>query len=286
MPIYPRQASLRNYGGAPGVPGLVQVPKQLLPNQNSRYPSDNAHTFERWFMDMYRAPDARTRLYLPIQWTALYCNGRYGQDKSVIQNVQAFLKTLDTSKKYYTIVQYDDGILNDLTGLDIKVLGMSGGHVDYPLPLLCMPHTTVQLANDLVANFVGNNTHPIRAEMMKELKGRPRYYLSNVHHPLPDYCQYIARSLFTLAPRGYGPTSFRIMEAIHAGSVPVYISDKHLLPFNLPFNYGLLLQPGDDIGTAIATADYPVLKANLKKVMDLFTYKGAKTQLLTAIDSI
>ena len=40
-----------------------------------------------------------------------------------------------------------------------------------------------------------------------------------------------SQSMFTLCPRGYGPTSFRLYESINLGSIPIYISDNFLLPF-------------------------------------------------------
>ena len=39
------------------------------------------------------------------------------------------------------------------------------------------------------------------------------------------------RSVFCLCPRGYGKSSFRLYEAMQLGSVPVYISDNHYLPW-------------------------------------------------------
>ena len=40
-------------------------------------------------------------------------------------------------------------------------------------------------------------------------------------------------SIFSLCPRGFGPTSFRLYEAIQMGTIPVYIAEKneHILPF-------------------------------------------------------
>jgi hypothetical protein len=41
----------------------------------------------------------------------------------------------------------------------------------------------------------------------------------------------MADSVFALCPRGYGPTSFRLYEAMQMGCVPVYITDQAWLPF-------------------------------------------------------
>jgi xylogalacturonan beta-1,3-xylosyltransferase len=39
-----------------------------------------------------------------------------------------------------------------------------------------------------------------------------------------------ASSRFTLCPRGYDKATYRLYEAMQLGSVPVYISDHHVLP--------------------------------------------------------
>ena len=41
----------------------------------------------------------------------------------------------------------------------------------------------------------------------------------------------IKSSFFFLCPKGYGPASFRLYESIELGTVPVYISDDFVLPF-------------------------------------------------------
>ena len=38
-------------------------------------------------------------------------------------------------------------------------------------------------------------------------------------------------SVFGLAPRGYGPTSFRLYETMQMDAIPIYISDVFWLPF-------------------------------------------------------
>jgi hypothetical protein len=44
------------------------------------------------------------------------------------------------------------------------------------------------------------------------------------------YAEVIARSKFVLCPRGHGPSSFRLYEALAAGRVPVVISNNWLAP--------------------------------------------------------
>ena len=45
------------------------------------------------------------------------------------------------------------------------------------------------------------------------------------------YEDYHIHSVFGLAPRGYGPTSFRLYETMQMDAVPIYISDVFWLPF-------------------------------------------------------
>ena len=47
-----------------------------------------------------------------------------------------------------------------------------------------------------------------------------------------DWEAVMSGSTFSLAPRGLGPTSFRLYEAISLGSIPIYIwNEKRAVPF-------------------------------------------------------
>jgi len=45
-----------------------------------------------------------------------------------------------------------------------------------------------------------------------------------------EYKQILQRSLFSLCPRGSSCSSVRFWESLHAGSIPILISDNWLLP--------------------------------------------------------
>lgn len=275
MTLRPRQVIYRRQAT-----GIEPVPVQWKPTQNFRYPIDNSHAFERWYLDTYLSGDVRERVYLPVQWTAIYCNNQFGENKTVIQNLQRYLDRLDTSKRYYTIVQFDNGIINNIDHLDLKIFSMGGGRVDYPIPLLCQPHRPQKgVKQDLLASFIGRETHPLRKKVLA-LEGKEGYYISQKPHNMSEYTWYMARSKFTLAVRGYGPTSFRLCEAVQAGSIPVYISDQHILPYNLPFDYGIQLGQDDDIDKALRGADVRYHLDKMREVRDLFTYVGCKNMIL------
>lgn len=265
--------------------GMVPVPDVLRPAQLQPYPADNTPPFEQWYMLNYGNADQCARLYLPVQWTALYCNNQYGGCSKTQMRIQAFLDGLDKTKKYYTIVQYDDGILNDLAGFDIKVFAMSGPRVDYPLPLLCQPHK-YQFPNckkDIFASFVGRITHSVRAALVKQLNGLPGYYISSEQHNLKDYCHILARSKYALCPRGYGQTSFRIQEAIQYGAIPVYISDDFIVPYNISTMFPMVHSENIADGFyellwfATLTMDY---QTEVNNHAHLYTYAGCKQMIL------
>lgn len=212
----------------------------LQPKHPLVYPPDNYLDFERWFLSIKKPQTERE--YLPILWTSYYCANGYGKKPDSLHQLQEYIDSLP-DKKYYTIVQYDDGILNDLSKKDIRVYSMSGRPMDYPLPLICTPHAYPKVGHkDIFCNFIGRNTHPIRKELFS-FSRLQNWYVTDRSHNLKKFCNILGRSTFTLCPRGYGPTSFRIMEALQYGSIPVYISDKFIIPHKIPFDeYGVLIR--------------------------------------------
>ncbi len=223
---------------------VEKVPVRFRPHMAFDYPSDNYIPFEEWFYLKFGEKDIREGMtYLPVFWSSYYVNNNYGKAKSAIHELQQFLDSLDKSKKYYTIVQYDDGILNDISGLDLKVFAMSGKlrENDYPLPLICAPHQFEfnKVRKDLFISFVGRlETNLIRQRMVKALPQKSaQIYISDTEQPIESYCHILARSKYVLAPRGYGQTSFRVCEALQFGAIPVYISDEFIYPHNSKGNY-------------------------------------------------
>jgi hypothetical protein len=220
------------------------VPPEFRIRQSFPYPSDNKINFEEWFYDNYPyMPGETEREYLPIFFNGYLVTHKFGEDKAAVKRLQDFVDTLDRSKKYYCIHQFDLGPMVDFKDLDILCFGMSGGRIDYPLPLLCAPHNfKVGIQKSLFANFIGRNTHPIRQRLLRDFSGRS-IYVSEAQHPLRDFCQILAKSTYTICPRGCGASSFRILEALEYGSIPVYLSDTHVQPHWIDFNeYGVLVK--------------------------------------------
>lgn len=258
--------------------GTAPVPVHFRIPHPFKYPPSNTTEFERWYYESFLETDVTERLYLPIFWTAYQCKNKFGKDPRAMKALQDFINSLDRSKKYYTICQYDDGPLVDFKDLDIIVFGMAGGRNDYPIPLLCQPHPYKQTHDrDIFCSFVGRITHPIRSQLVKQLQGKDGYYISTKDHKMEEYCNIMARSKYALCPRGYSATSFRIAEAIHLGTVPVYVSDFFIWPYNEEF-------PGischvNDLPDCMPT-NYSGFENQVKDQKILYTYSGCKQKIL------
>lgn len=255
------------------------------------YPSDNSDYFEQWYMNNFRQEDIREREYLPVLWTAVQCMVNHRQ-RYPLMRLSQFINQLDRSKKYYSIIQHDDGCKVDLTNLDIKIFSMTGKPCDYPIPLLCMPHKyNYGLHRDILANFVGKVTHPLRTQLVNTLNKKNHYHISTATHSMKDFCRILARSVFTLCPRGYGISSFRICEAIQYGSIPVYISDEFIIPYNKDFNeYGVLIDAKDvpvtdKIIASISPIEIKRKQDALRQVKELYTYEGCKKMILEQLEN-
>lgn len=220
--------------------------KYCVPTNNAN-PWDNSIIFEEYFGMKYKDFDRKEndRIYLPIYWTNYYVSKNYGNDD--MSELQEELDNLPRDKSYFTICQWDDGILHDVSSLDLFVYGQ-GGHGDYPIPLNCVPHGIFSnsLLRPTLASFIGSidGRHPVREKMRDVFKNVEDCVVE--HHmgkgTFTKFAKYLKESKFSLCPRGYGKTSFRICEALEAGSIPVYIYDEPWIPFEdiVPFNaYGV-----------------------------------------------
>lgn len=214
------------------------------------YPPENDKIFEEFFYDKFIEINPKIdRIYLPIFWTNYYISKNYGNGD--LTDLQKFLNSLDRSKKYFTIVQYDDNILNEINDLDILIFSQGGygknKEKSYVIPLNCKCTFIPNANKDILASFVGKKTHAIRNEMFNVLHNKSQFFLSDTLN-YNEFQQIMCRSIFSLCPRGYGLTSFRIYESLCASSIPVYIYDEPFIPFKNKFSF-------EDIGILIHYSD-------------------------------
>ena len=265
------------------VPIAFQTPTQI------EYPKHNHTVFEEYFMLTYH--DTNTEYtYLPIMWTSFYISRGFG--KQDMSDLQDYLDSLDKSKKYFTIIQYDDGILQEIN-FDLRVFGAGGGgkvnvpskNLGEPIPLICTPGPVDKTKDrDILCSFVGaiKGRHPIREELysmgefhMEELQGYDRFV------------DVMERSVFSLCPRGYGATSFRICEALQHGSIPIYVYDDYWMPDWFSFyNIGLTIHKDNlcYIEDLIAEADIEQYRNHgLEVYTNYFTFWGCAKQIISLL---
>lgn len=210
---------------------------------------------EEYFFDWFQNNPVDTdRKYIDIFWTNLYCNAATGNRPNV--NIQQELNQLDPNGKYFTVCQHDDGPMENLPE-DTIIFSAGGNRTNgniVPIPLICSSFgTMINESKEFLCSFVGSMTHPIRNMMCQRWATDPDFIVAtqNWMQVVPQknlaiFKSLTAKSKFTLCPRGYGKTSFRLYEAIQLGSVPVYVSDEHYLPWSdeLDWNeYCVLIHP-------------------------------------------
>jgi glycosyltransferase involved in cell wall biosynthesis len=97
--------------------------------------------------------------------------------------------------------------------------------------------STPQGLRPIIASFIGSlSTHPIRQKLREVLFLQDGFVVEsgdykNALHT-KRFEELMSQSIFALCPRGVGSTSFRLVEAMQLGCIPVYISDEFSEPYS------------------------------------------------------
>ncbi len=277
---------------------MIEVSKIFQPRNILVYPPNNKQTFEEYFFDRsIKEITNLNRIYLPIFWTNYYISKNYGNgDISELQNL---INSLDKTKKYFTIVQYDDNILNNLNDLDILIFAQGGygkyKNKTYPIPLNCQINNYDYdiKEKDIFCSFVGRKTHKIRDIIFDKFKNNEGYFISE-SIDYESFKNIMNRSTFSMCPRGYGVTSFRICESLCNNSIPVYIYDELFLPFKDLFNFediGILIHKNEldkthQILKSKTNLDIDNYLLNGKKIYnDFFSFYGCYNKILSVLNN-
>jgi hypothetical protein len=272
---------------------IIETPEIFLTKTNHNYPPNNHKVFEEYFYERFVQDNLDfDRVYLPVHWTCFYISRNYCQDS--MEDLQNFLDSLPRDKKYFTICQWDDGITNNLSDLDILVLS-SGGVGNYPIPLINQPHIKVKKEKNIFASFIGviQGRHRTR-ETLKSLYSEVEGYYIKETLGFETFKDILERSIFSLCPRGYGKTSFRINESLNLGSIPVYIYDDAWIPFKDEINfedYGVLVHESQLGNLDNILKSYSQIKINemLDKGAEIyreyFSYEGCYDKIIKKINS-
>ena len=260
---------------------IEQVPNIFQILTNVEYPPHNKMIFEEYFMNYYSRWDysEKERIYLPILWTNYYISRNYGCFD--MSHLQKYLDGLDRSKKYFTVIQYDDGILQNIDDLDILIFGAGGGektisekNLGYPIPLICLPTPDVRKnrERDMLCSFIGKFTNKYKIRLLlRQLYGNKILVEGVLGYK--TFVDVMERSVFSLCPRGYGATSFRICEALQHGSIPVYVYDKPWIPWKDEFDF-------NEIGILISKKEIPnllnIVKSKTKDDIKRYVENGER----------
>lgn len=200
---------------------------------------------EHYFFNYYKNNSEQfnkiDREYLPIFWTTIY-------NDNIPVDVQNYLTNLDPNKKYFTVIQHDNGVRYNLPK-DTLVFSASeeGQGTIIPIPLLTSPIPEVgeSVEKDILCSFVGTMTHHYRTMLHEKYSNNSNFYFTQwrqwsssiSNEQLEEFKNVTKRSKFSLCPRGNIIQSFRIYEALQLGSIPVIFSNDFTYPFNSFVNW-------------------------------------------------
>jgi hypothetical protein len=283
---------------------ILEIPQSPYP------PYHEGMYLERYFIDFYiknrQQFDETEFFFLPVCWTDIYLHRN-----DLIPTLQQILNELDPKLKYFTVSQHDDAPFQTLPPLTINFSAGGNQPGTIPIPLICGPikYQSSEI-KDIFCSFVGSVTQPLpgwgkishdlRFKLLEVLKNNSKYTLKPKHwspeikqDEQETFLQITGRSKFTLCPRGYGATSFRLYEAMQLGSIPVYIYYKQpFLPFSdkLDWNKIAILVEQDNIEnidhilTNINNTQYNIMRNYINKIYpDYFTLEGMCQNILNTL---
>jgi len=232
---------------------IIKDTKHLRPEPNyPTYPPYHKGMYiEDYFFDYFTKNKIESdRIYIPIFWTSIYNNNWYNKVQQ--PDIQSYLDSLDPDLKYFTVCQHERAPEEILPKNTIvfsgsgKIFENNKSNNYKSIPLVCskIQNPDLKKERDIFCSFVGANTHSIRRKLQEQLKGDNNYYfemggwvLNVPKHKEDTFKNITERSIFTLCPRGDGPTSFRMYEAMQLGSIPVYVYDVKWIPYEKELNW-------------------------------------------------
>lgn len=256
-------------------------------------PFKNGLYLEEYFSKHNRIRDNR---YIDVFWTNIQIDPKFGGFRNIVAKLVSENYPENLDKKYFTVVQHDDGVMFKLPA-NTRVYS-AGGTGDIPIPLIyedserkleTVPKRQFS-EKDIICSFVGSATHHVRSAMWNTLKESPNFHFSvdrwtnDVNKTQQDtFIDITVRSKFCLAPRGYGRTSFRFYEAFQLGSIPIYIwDDIEWLPYKDVIDYSKFcisihvskIGELENILLSIDEATYNKMWEEYEKIKGFFTLEG------------
>ncbi len=194
--------------------------------------------------------------YLAVPWQTIFEWQYLGSDayKALAHTMLEDIKHIALQRPGFTIMcnfnPFFLSIAKTLSLLGIKTLFTPGvivgqrlveGIAIEPFPYFACNTLPGAPVKDIFFSFVGTmTTHPIR-QAIAGFAGLPDVFIKNLQwtsHVGTDvtkenellFGNVLARSRFSLCPRGYQPNSIRLYESLAAGAIPVLITNSAVLP--------------------------------------------------------
>lgn len=203
------------------VPGMLQPP-------SLKYAGHEGPWFDDHFLRSSRETVFRGAKYLPILWANFFAQAQAGaylpaefaRRFSAMWRLLAALQEKD--EVYFTVLGiYDFPIWNWHLFPKNVIVYSANGYGDVAIPLLSKDRPFTNPQKKIVCSFLGRaETHPLRERMKKVCSPEATFDCG------PHWEEVMGSSTFSLCPRGQGPTSLRIHEAMSLCSIPVYIWEK------------------------------------------------------------
>ena len=283
----------------------------LKPQTSVNYPPfKNGLYMEEYFSSYWGNidfPEMDRFVYLDVFWHNLFQNAG-GNVIGVMQNLTPLVlrrceEARQEGKLVFTLLQWDDGLLLQADKPDNLVVFAIAGNSDpdlyVPLPLIVEDRenrllrvTRLPLAErNILCSFVGTITHEVRLRMyesLQDVEGFQFHIKSSWSADVPEdmaqkFIDVSQSSRFGLAPRGYGPSSFRFFELMQLGVIPVYVHDhENGLPYTDVLDYskfGVIIHIDEiqnlpDILNKISDEQYEQMLKEMDEVHHWFTPEG------------
>jgi hypothetical protein len=281
---------------------ILDTPEYLRPKCLKSFPphqKDPRMIEERAFEHFSKKKIESNLIYLPIYWTQYHINNNYGKYREQLAKYCDYLNKKYPNEKFFTVVQYDGGLLVPINNCLIFASSGSfdssvGFNSEYiPIPLLSDKHKfNITKKKKYLASFVGTlDTNTIRNKMFESLQSINGFL---IREPYKYFNQYFYKknmleAHFALCPRGYGPATFRFYEALQMNLIPIYISDEFWLPYKDLINWNkiaLLVKEGNIdqipkiINNLYYTGEYKIFLDYTSSIYnDYFTWNGCLAQI-------
>jgi hypothetical protein len=255
------------------------------------------HFNETWSA---QGPDGRLSTvfgpYVPIffPWVDRWVKKRNNKDVWTTLS-----KLLRPDVAYITVSQNDEGIMagegnNNLKRFPNILVLSGGGYGHVPVPLLIKEREAIDVpmsARNVYMSFMGSmwtSPHGVRRKMGGALSAN-----GDKNHTMKvgkgsEWQTVLAHSKFSMCPRGFGRTSFRLAETVQMHRIPVYVySDVAWVPYADMFeSFGFVAHADkvdalvQKIKTTVDDATITKMEETLRKIAPThFTMKGMMDQI-------